>query len=246
MIRKIFLNLLLVSFIVLFIILLMEYLNYFLERSKYQQEIQNLKLINSEANDNNNDYESNDNSKTIIPNLAGWIKIEGTLLDYPVMYIPGDSQFYLSHNALGEESSYGTPFIAGECDPESNHQIIYAHHMKDGLMFQTLINYAKEDFFNDHPIILYAKNNENLRGFKIISVFYTKIDSDSSYDESFDYFNYYNLENIDSFNEYIENIKALSIYDIKETVNFGDQIITLSTCSYHTQNGRFVVVAKKL
>ena len=48
------------------------------------------------------------------------------------------------------------------------------------------------------------------------------------------------------FDNYVTNIKELSMYNIEETANFGDQLITLSTCDYHVEDGRFVVVAKKV
>ena len=79
---------------------------------------------------------------------------------------------------------------------------------------------------------------------KIISAFESKIYNDS--EEVFKYYNFINANNEEEFNNYITNIKKLSIYDTHKTAEYGDELITLSTCAYHTKDGRFVVVAKKI
>ena len=61
----------------------------------------------------------------------------------------------------------------------------------------------------------------------------------------FRYYQYTDLSNSDRFNEYVEQIKVSALYDMDIESQPGDQLLTLSTCSYHTKSGRFVVVARK-
>ena len=102
------------------------------------------------------------NLHAINPDMVGWIKIEGTPIDYPVMYTPEDGDFYLHHNFEGKTSRSGVPFIDERCSvgqPGAN-IIIYGHNMKNGSMFGTLDAYKDEAWFQAHPIIQYDTLNE--------------------------------------------------------------------------------------
>lgn len=173
--------------------------------------------------------------------MAGWVKIDGTPIDYPVMYSTDD--FYLSHNFNREESKSGVPFIDKRCtvEPLGTNTIIYGHHMKDGTMFTGLIRYEVEAYHAKHPTIrfdtLYTQQE-----YSIIAVFRSQIYKKS--DAVFKYYNFLNAEDKEDFEEFIADIKALSLYETGVTAEYGDTLITLVTCAYHTENGQFVVVAK--
>ena len=82
------------------------------------------------------------------PDCIGWIKIEGTAIDYPVMYHPEEANYYLRRNFEKEYDVSGTPYLAEICDPEkSDNLIIYGHHMNSGTMFADLDKYKSEKYY---------------------------------------------------------------------------------------------------
>lgn len=173
----------------------------------------------------------------------GWLKIDGTVIDYPVMFTPNDPEKYLHMDFEGNYSESGELFMDAECDPQGYHYLIYGHHMFNGTMFGSLPKYEDEDYFNEHRKLrfdtLYEKGE-----YEIFAVFYSKV-----YDDSEDVFKYYNCANLNdegTYNYYVQNVKAMSIYDTGVTPQYGEKIVTLSTCNYHTDDGRFVVAAKKV
>lgn len=177
--------------------------------------------------------------------LSGWITIDDTVIDYPVMHIPEDNNFYLNHNFYKEKDRYGSLFLDKSCNvllPSTNY-IIYGHNMKDGSMFGDLMNYKEKSFYEQHNIIHFDTIYE-VADYEIIAVFLSEV-----YNKNEDVFKYYQftkVNNKDEFNEYIKNIKELSLYEIDITAVFGEQLLTLSTCEYSTENGRLAIVAKKL
>lgn len=178
------------------------------------------------------------------PDIIGWLEIEGTKINYPVLQ-SSDNKYYLNHNYRKKETELGSIFLDCNYDfdiPSSN-LLIYGHNTQNGEMFQNLLKYAKKDFYNKHPVIRFTTGEEDAE-YEIISVFKSKI----YYQSDINVFRYYffiNAQNEEEYDEYISSIKRLSLYKIKATANYGDQLITLSTCSYHTKDGRFVVVGRK-
>lgn len=177
--------------------------------------------------------------------MAGWIKIDGTELDYPVMYTPENGDFYLTHDFDKETARSGVPFIDARCtvDPFGTNTIIYGHHMKNGTMFAALEKYKSEDYYKDHPIICFNTLFAYLE-YEIIAVFESQIYGNK--DTVFKHYNFLNAESKADFDEYIANIKALSLYDTGVTASYGDELLTLVTCNYHMENGQFVVLAKRI
>jgi sortase B len=174
--------------------------------------------------------------------MVGWIKIDGTEIDYPVMHTA--DVFYLSHGFDKKESRSGVPFIDKRCtiEPFGTNTIIYGHHMKNGTMFAALENYKDEDYYKDHPAIRFDTLYEH-QEYEIIAVFESQIYRKS--ETVFKHYNFLNAGGQTDFDEYIANIKALSLYDTGVTASCGDELLTLVTCAYHTENGQFVVVARK-
>lgn len=173
----------------------------------------------------------------------GWVKIEGTQLSYPVMYTPDDPEHYLRLDFDGNYSTRGVPFLDGACSDDCGNYIIYGHHMKDGTMFGSLLSYAKKDYWEAHPTIQ-LNTSEGQNTYTILAAFYAKVYNreDSGV---FRYYQYTDLTDPELFNEYVEQVRAAALYDTDIEVQTGDRLLTLSTCSYHTKNGRFVVVARK-
>lgn len=183
------------------------------------------------------------------PDVIGWIKIEGTRIDYPVMQTPDDPEFYLRRNFNKEHSVAGVPFLDADSDifaPTAN-WLIYGHHMKDGTMFHDLLKYAEEDFYKEHPLIQFDTIYKGGKGqYKVVAAFYSQI-----YPEDEDVFKYYTYAGMTGgrmLDAYVAGVRSLSQYNTGVNVAEGEQLITLSTCSYHVPGkvGRFAVVAKKV
>lgn len=177
--------------------------------------------------------------------LIGWIKIEDMVINYPVMQTVDDPIFYNHMDWNKEYSKSGLPLIDARCTLNSENIIIYSHHMKDGSMFGSLKKYTNENFYNEHQIIEFDTIYEKAE-YQIIAVLLAKA---YYYTEpkvkDFVFYDYINM-NEEQFEEYIYHIKNLSIYDTGVTAEYGDKLITLCTCYYHTQDGRLLVVAKKV
>ncbi len=174
--------------------------------------------------------------------LVGWLSIEGTDIDYPAMQRE-DDEYYLHHDFYGEESRYGCLYVRGQADVDTpgTNFIIYGHNMKDGSMFGDLDLYRKESFWQEHPRISFDTLYEE-RTYEIIAVFRSRVYQPE--EDVFKYYQFYQADNQEEFSWFYENIKGLSLYDTGVTAAFGDTFLTLSTCAYHVEDGRFVVVAK--
>ncbi len=175
--------------------------------------------------------------------LVAWLSIEGTEIDYPVMQC-GDDEYYLNHSFYRKESKYGCLYVRERADvhtPGTNF-IIYGHNMKDGAMFGNLELYQKESYFLEHPVISFDTLYEERR-YEILAVFRSQV---YRQDENvFQYYQFYEADTPEEFASFYQNIKSLSLYDTGVTAEFGDTFLTLSTCAYHVEDGRFVVVAKR-
>ncbi len=175
--------------------------------------------------------------------LAGWLTVEGTLVDYPVMQCE-DNEYYLHHDFHKEESKYGCLYAKDEADfAEGTNVIIYGHNMRDGSMFGDLDQYMEESFYREHPTVSFDTLYEE-RMYEIVAVFQSQVYRKG--DDVFKYYQFYQADTKEEFDDFYENIKALSLYDTGVEAEFGDTFITLSTCAYHVEDGRFVVVAKRV
>lgn len=171
--------------------------------------------------------------------FIGWIKIDDTVIDYPVMQSKDNPNFYLNHNFNKEYSRFGVPYIQENCSLSSDNIIVYAHNMKNKSMFNELTNYSSKNFYDNHKFIQFDTLSDQ-RTYEVICAFKTVAYTSNG----FDYYNLVNANTKDDFSAYIEKCKALSFYDTGVTAEYGDKLITLSTCEYSQNNGRFVVVAK--
>lgn len=178
--------------------------------------------------------------------LIGWIKIDETNVNYPVMQTkePKNPIFYDHRSFQKEEDVKGLPLIDSRCNLESENIIIYGHNMKDGTMFGSLKKYKEKSYYEKHPIIqfdtIYEKSQYQIIGVLLSKIYY---DNDAPKGEYL-YYENIELDSEEQFQEYVNNVKKDSLYDIEETAQYGDKLITLFTCHYHTEDGRLLVVAK--
>lgn len=177
------------------------------------------------------------------PDFFGWLSIEGTVLDYPVMYTPNDPEYYLHRNFDGEYSYSGVPFIQGDCREGCGNYLMHGHNMKNGSMFAGILFYKDKSYWKEHPVISFDTPYENGE-YEVMSAFYSKVYM-SDEENVFKYYKYTDLSDKKVFDEYAKQVKAAALYDTGVDAEYGDEFITLSTCAYHTENGRFVVVARK-
>ena len=176
--------------------------------------------------------------------FIGWLTIPGTKVDYPVVQTPEDEEYYLRRNINGEDDKAGTLFADTDSDIKrpSTNIIIYGHNMHAGTMFHDILKYADEDFYKEHKYIIFDSIYRKGR-FEVIAAFYTKIGLEDS--DDFKYYRFFDAATASEFDDYVNNCKKLTSYETADA-SFGDELLTLSTCSYHTDNGRYVVVAKKI
>lgn len=172
--------------------------------------------------------------------MIGWIKIEDTNIDYPVMQTKNKLNYCLRRNFYKEYSYYGTPYMQENCDiDKSDNLIIYGHHIKNNQMFGILEKYKSKDFYNDHRIIKFITEDKILE-YEIIYIFKT------SATKGFEYYKYIDFNDESEFNTFNNKCKELAFYNTEITSDYGDKFITLSTCDYSQENGRIVVVAKNI
>lgn len=175
--------------------------------------------------------------------MVGWIEIEGTKLNYPVLQTPDEKDFYLHRDFNKENSKHGAIYVQENCDvwTPSDNVVIYGHNMKDGSMFATLLKYRKQEYWEEHRYIYFNTLLER-HTYEIVAVFKTT----ATIGKGFDYHLFVEAEDEEEFDAYIDRIKKLSYYDTGVDAEYGDKLITLSTCEYTLTNGRFVVVAKRV
>jgi len=176
--------------------------------------------------------------------FIGWITIPGTQLDYPVMQ-KDDNDYYLKHGFDKGDSEIGIPFMDMRNDwemPDDN-LIIYGHNLKNGNMFGSLKNYLDKEYYKQHPVIHFDTLYEKAK-YEIVYVGLSRAANKN--EDVFRYYEFINAENEDDFKVTMKEFKKLESYSIGKKVQWGDKLITLSTCSKHVENGRLIVVARKI
>ncbi|MBR4718936.1 MAG: class B sortase [Lachnospiraceae bacterium] len=188
----------------------------------------------------------------------GWLKVDGMVIDYPVMQTPDNEDYYLDRDFDGNESSAGslimdTDSVVGDgtkvkdykdgTKPSTN-LIIHGHNMRNGSMFGDLDKYRDQSFEKQHSLIRFSSLYEE-REYEIISVFLSQVYKATQTDV-FKYYKFFEANNEAEFDDFYKNIKKLQMYDTGVTAEYGDEFITLSVCAYHVENGRLVVVGKRI
>lgn len=176
--------------------------------------------------------------------LAGYIIIPDTNINFPVMYTGDD--FYLRRSFSKTYSMDGTPYIDkhNKIDPRDTNLIIYGHNMKtEKYMFYELEKYLNQNFYENHKTFTYYTLEEK-ETYEIVAVFLSKVYRVT--DDVFKYYKFYNSTSKDDMEYFNNNIKELRLYDTGIELVEDDQLITLSTCEDTEENGRLVVVARKI
>ena len=181
------------------------------------------------------------------PDVAGWIKIEGTQVDYVVVQTT-DNLYYERRDFSRKDNQHGVPFVdfrVAQREPSTN-TVIYAHNMNDGQMFGELLNYKSLAYYKEHPLVSYDSVYYD-GDYKIFGIVLCKKD-----DPEFDYHNFIEPTTDQEMLEYISKIRERSLINTKVDVGVGDKLLTLSTCDYTFKSNtgdriaRFVVFARKV
>lgn len=179
------------------------------------------------------------------PDFRGWLTIDGMKIDYPVMSRAGDNDYYLDKNFEGEKDKNGLLILDYRCDLVSGSQnfIIYGHNMRSGVMFGTLKNYKDKAFCEAHPIIHFDTLYEEA-DYKVVAAMLSEVAYAD--EEVFRYYDAIDMSTEESFEAFRENISKQALYMTGETLSYGDSCLILSTCDRYKEDGRFVVIAKKM
>ena len=232
----------------------------------------------------------------INPFVSGWLRIDDSSIDGPVVYTPKSQNYFLHRAPDGSDDEKGTFFIAVNWQEGYHQTLIYGHNMRDGSSFGSLEKYAKEKYWQSHPVIHFDTLYEE-REYQVFAAFYSQIEeeeleteedraeADKAIEEEsiakkeeegesvesaeltlkdmdlyedfgdvdiyrtekdedngrFRYYYYTDLSDKADFDYFVQNVKERELYDTGVVPEWGDELITLSTCSYHVKNGRFIV-----
>ncbi|MCM1157635.1 MAG: class B sortase [Bacteroidales bacterium] len=179
--------------------------------------------------------------------FIGWLKIEDTDVDYPVMHTPHDTElgeYYIHRDFEQQYSAAGLPFVDANCELQypTDNIIVYGHNMNSGKMFHDILNYGDKEFYEGHKSFTF----DTIYGdgeYEVVAMFYGQILPEASTD--FKYYQFVNAGTEEEFMDFVNNIKRMSIIDTGVEVQYGDKLVTLSTCAYHVKDGRFAVVGRK-
>jgi sortase B len=209
----------------------------------------------SQNADNDDVWESTAEEKTEKPlpqyediyamnnDFIGWLSIPNTKIDYPVMFTPDEPEYYLRRSFDKRDFQSGTPFIGKGGNIDSDCFIIYGHNMKNDTMFGTLDNYVDEDFWKENKTFSFNTLYE-YREYEVFATVKTKILYTD--ENGLRYYNYAGELSEADYKNLEEWLSANSVYNTDISLTYGEQILILSTCSYHTTNGRFVVAARRI
>lgn len=177
--------------------------------------------------------------------FAGWLSIAGTKINYPVMQREDGNDYYLDKNFNRQEDKNGLLILDYRSDvlESGKNIIIYGHNMRTGVMFGTLDNYKDRDFGMEHQIIRFDSLYEE-GTYRVVAVMLSAVAYED--EEVFRYYDAIDISTQESFEEFRQNIESNALYTTGEMFEYGDTCLILSTCDYYTEDGRFVVIAKKI
>lgn len=181
--------------------------------------------------------------------MIGWITIDGTKINYPVMQTPEAEHYYLYRDFYGKDSVYGTPYAMANCKVgESDNIILYGHHMKNGSMFSNLIYYqtpsSRQKYWESHRYVQFDTFDGGYGKYEIFAAFNAKVPSK----DSFGYTSFTKAESKEEYDKFVQTCLNRSVIKTGIVPQYGDELLTLVTCEFRYKNkyGRFVVVARKI
>ena len=215
------------------------------QREKEKDDFEKLEeLISSESSETETEIPEEEETKPVSkrnlaplfeqnPDCIGWIYIEGTAVDYPVMYTPDEPQKYLRKNFEGEYAMSGVPFLEGTREPSDDNIVIYGHNMLNGTMFSDITKYAEKTYFDEHRLIEF----ETAEGVKLYDIFAVVLLKDTDIWYYFD-----SAINDEHFYEMVDEIIFRSLYETGIYPEYGKQILTLSTCYGENDEDRIIII----
>ncbi len=182
---------------------------------------------------------------SMYPDVVGWLKVDGTSIDYPVMQDRTGKEYYLKHNFEGKTDNRGALFIAADSSisPLDKNLVIFGHNMNDRTQFGDLDKYQDQNFYQKHQTIEFDTLHETGL-YQIVAVVQTRVKQEDEYGVR--YYWFHNYKNRGEFQDLLDFIRENSLYDTGEHLRYGDTTIMLSTCEYTVDNGRLVVIAKRI
>lgn len=249
--KKIFINIIYVALIIIFVISIFFIIKDYYFNNNTQTKIEELQKIMKNESDTNiaktevspqieNFRKINEKNS----NIVAWLEIEETEINFPVLQATNNN-YYLTKDYNNKYNPNGSIFLDSNCNIQDQSQniIIYGHNNNNELMFNNLLKYKDKQYYEQHPKIKITTNTE-IATYTIIAVFESQVYNQNQQD-IFKYYNYTNFKDDSEYYNYINNCKKLSIYEIESNINYREQLITLSTCEYSKENGRFVVLGIK-
>ena len=229
--KRLIQNIFLIIFVIIFLasggILLKWYLDTGKSNDKYKELAEKVIYINKEnSNEQNIDFNK---LESINSDVEAWLKIDGTIINYPVMKTT-DNNYYLTRNFYKEYDSCGSIFLDYRSNLTDKNIVIYGHNIKRGLMFADLEKITNGELGNNIDIELYMPNKKMI--FKVFSSYAIKPE-DYSINTSI-------TEN--ELDEFKQVLKQRSEIEFESEYTNSNQILTLSTCD-NTGKKRILVHA---
>lgn len=176
---------------------------------------------------------------------VAWINIPDTAIDYPIVYAKKNNTKYLKKNFDGKEDSHGTLFFEKGCIPgvSDSNLLIYGHNMKDGSMFSGLLPYRQKTYLEANSYACMFTEDANYL-YKAVVAFQTDVSKKNK--KAFFFSDYIDLTNDAVYKDFKKQLEKNQLYKPVEEIKKGDSLLMLSTCEYSTDNGRLVVVFKRV
>ncbi len=223
-----------------------------LKDKKENDEFKDLEqiVIKKETNENDKikDEKSNTTNYTNLDlnslkienkDLIGWIKIDNSNINYPVMQ---NGNYYLRRNFYKNYSKLGTPYLADYCNIRTSDILtIFGHHINQGYMFADLLKYQNYDYYKNHKYIKFY----TIEDYQTIENIYEVCFAFKVKAQNYSYYSYTRFYDENDLKEFVENCQRLSLYNTDIIFDYGNQFITLSTCEYSQDNGRMIVIGVK-
>ena len=175
------------------------------------------------------------------PDTVGWLRV-GDIIDTPV--VQRDNAFYLDHDYYGQEYSGGTVFIDEECSilPRDDHLVFYGHNMKNGTVFGELDRFRDLSYLRKYPIVTF----DTIYGegkYVIFAVYDMSAETEDPHFMQMLHFNF--VDNEDLWN-FLYEVRKRNFYEFPIDVEYGDELMSLITCSYTLYDGRMILMCRKL
>ena len=171
----------------------------------------------------------------INPEIIGWIKGEGTGIDYPILQTE-DNNYYLRHMYNREYNISGAIFMdyRCSCDFSDKNTVIYGHNMRNGTMFGDLEKYKDQEYYDNNPSIVLCTP----QGDYLVEMISGTIENGNVEFVRLD------LENDEGFLDYIDELKSRSTFTSDVDLNIDDKIVSLCTCTYDWNSARYMVIGR--